>query len=69
MRAILVDWIMQVCSEFEFQRVTFHLSINIVDKYLNHTDITKERFHLLGTTALFIAHKIEEVDVLQIRMF
>jgi len=30
-RAILVDWVMEVCSEFLLQRKTFHLAVMYID--------------------------------------
>jgi len=35
MRSILLDWLMEVCREFEMQRETFHLTVNIVDRFLS----------------------------------
>ena len=35
MRAILIDWMMEVCSDYLFKRETFHLSVNFVDRYLS----------------------------------
>lgn len=34
MRAILIDWMMEVSSEFTLKRETFHLSVRYVDFYL-----------------------------------
>jgi len=30
-RAILVDWVMEVCSEFLLQRRTYHLAVTFID--------------------------------------
>jgi hypothetical protein len=30
-RAILIDWVMEVCSEFLLQRKTFHLAVTYID--------------------------------------
>ena len=34
MRSILLDWMMQVCQELGFLRLTFHLSVDILDRFL-----------------------------------
>jgi cyclin A len=34
MRSILLDWMMEVSSEFAMKRETFHYSVNYVDRYL-----------------------------------
>ena len=35
MRAILVDWMMEVCAEYQLKRDTFHLSVQLLDRYLS----------------------------------
>ena len=34
MRAILMDWMQQVCMEHMFKRETYHLACYYVDRYL-----------------------------------
>jgi hypothetical protein len=34
-RAVLLDWLMELCSEFRFTRATFHLSVNICDRFMS----------------------------------
>lgn len=34
MRAILVDWMNEVCSAFRLKRETFHYAIHYLDRYL-----------------------------------
>lgn len=62
MRAILLDWIQEVCSDYLFKRETFHYAINYVDRYLSsvfHIDLRE--LQLVGLSALFLAAKMEEV--------
>ena len=62
MRAILVDWITEVCTEYSFKRETFYLAINFLDRYLDSTTgIKKCKLQLIGGTVLFVAAKLEEV--------
>lgn len=62
MRSILLDWIMEVCREFEMQRETFHLTVNLVDRFLSCvSEVHKNRLQLVGVAALFVASKVEEV--------
>jgi hypothetical protein len=62
MRAILLDWMMEVWNEFTLKRETFHYSLNYVDRFLSaHANIKKEELQLIGVTALFLAAKMEEV--------
>jgi len=61
-RSILIDWCMEVCSEFLLQRRTFHLSVNIIDMYLSQTLSIKEGdLQLLAVTSLYMASKYEEI--------
>lgn len=62
MRAILVDWMMEVCSEYTLKRETFHYAVNYVDRFLSiHPNVLKEELQLIGVSSMFIAAKIEEV--------
>ncbi|KAM3142797.1 hypothetical protein pb186bvf_005181 [Paramecium bursaria] len=61
MRAILLDWMMEVSSEFLMKRETYHLAVMYVDKYLSKLTILKSELQLLGVTSMFIASKMEEV--------
>jgi hypothetical protein len=62
MRAILLDWMSEVCSDYLFKRETFHIALNYVDRYLSSkADIEKGTLQLVGLTALFLAAKLEEV--------
>jgi hypothetical protein len=63
MRAILFDWMNEVCSDNQFCREAYHYSLCYVDQYLaNGNTVDKSNFQLLGLTCLFIACKMEEVD-------
>lgn len=62
MRAILLDWLTEVCEVYKLHRETYYLALDFVDRYLSiKPDIAKQRLQLVGTTALFIAAKIEEI--------
>ena len=61
MRAVLIDWISAVCDKFTLLPETMHLAVNLVDRFLDHEKVTKQKFQLLGATALVIASKYEEI--------
>ena len=67
MRAILIDWIIEVHFQFKLLPETLFITINIVDRYLSETKIKKEQLQLIGVTALLIACKYEEVLTPEIR--
>jgi len=35
MRTILIDWMIEVCTEFTLKRETFYYALNYVDRYLS----------------------------------
>jgi cyclin E len=60
MRAILLDWMMEVCNEFTLKRETFHLAVNYVDRILSaKANVLKNELQLIGVVSMFIASKIE----------
>ncbi|CAO4362251.1 unnamed protein product [Caenorhabditis nigoni] len=63
MRRVLVDWMMECCHVEKLHRETFHLAVDYVDRFLESTreEVSGENFQLVGTAALFIAAKYEEI--------
>jgi len=62
MRSVLVDWLMEVCREFEMQRESFYLSVAILDRFLSRVhDVHQSRLQLVGVAAVLVAAKIEEI--------
>lgn len=60
MRAILIDWLMEVCQEYLLKRETFHLAVTYVDRFLSKTqNVMKAQLQLVGICALYIASKLE----------
>jgi hypothetical protein len=60
MRAVLLDWMMEVSAEFGLKRETFHLAVWYVDRFLSlQSCVKKEDFQLVGLVAMFIAAKAE----------
>ena len=61
MRAVLVDWLVEVHQRFELEPQTLYLTVNYVDRYLAQVPVVIQRFQLVGVTALLIASKFEEI--------
>ncbi len=62
MRAILIDWMTQVCSDHLFKRETLYYSVNYLDRYLSiNKNVKKEFFQLIGITSVYLAAKMEEI--------
>lgn len=63
MRAILVDWLIEVHMKFELMDETLFLTINIIDRYLSRQKVIRKHLQLVGVTAMLLACKYEEVSV------
>lgn len=61
MRAILVDWLIEVHYKYKLQQETLFITIRIIDRYLEAVQVSKSRLQLVGVTALLIASKYEEI--------
>jgi len=62
MRAILLDWLIEVCEVYRQHRETFYLAVDFIDRFLGSAPaVPKNRLQLIGVTCLFIASKIEEI--------
>lgn len=62
MRAILLDWLIEVCEVYKLHRETFYLAVDYLDRYLSsNIKISKTRLQLIGITCLFVASKVEEI--------
>lgn len=61
MRAILMDWLVQVHFRFALLPETLFLCVNLVDRFLSKKVVSVGKLQLAGATAIFIAAKYEEI--------
>ncbi|XP_059207424.1 cyclin-A1 isoform X2 [Centropristis striata] len=62
MRVILVDWLVEVVVEYKLRTETLHLAVNYLDRFLSCTaNVKRGKLQLIGTAALLIAAKYEEI--------
>ncbi|CAE8638503.1 unnamed protein product, partial [Polarella glacialis] len=59
MRAILVDWLVEVHMKYKLKTETLFMAVNLVDRYLVQRQLTRKRLQLCGVTAMLIAAKFE----------
>lgn len=69
MRAILVDWLIDVHLKFKLMPETIYLAISYIDRFLHDTQITSDDLQLVGITAMLIASKYQEIWAPEIRDF
>ncbi|XP_057436644.1 G2/mitotic-specific cyclin-2-like [Lotus japonicus] len=63
MRAILMDWLIEVHYKFELLEETLFLTVNLIDRFLACQTVIRKKLQLVGVTAMLIACKYEEVSV------
>lgn len=69
MRAILVDWLIDVHLKFKLLPETFYLTVNIIDRYLGSAPVTRQKLQLVGVAAMLIASKYEEIYPPEVKDF
>ncbi|XP_021122137.1 cyclin-A1 isoform X3 [Heterocephalus glaber] len=61
MRTILVDWLVEVGEEYKFQAETLYLAVNFLDRFLSCMSVLRGKLQLVGTAAILLASKYEEI--------
>lgn len=69
MRAILIDWLVEVHLKFKLVQETLFLTVNLIDRFLEKKNIMRNRLQLVGVTSMLIACKYEEIYAPEIRDF
>uniref|UniRef100_A0A182SIT3 Uncharacterized protein n=1 Tax=Anopheles maculatus TaxID=74869 RepID=A0A182SIT3_9DIPT len=60
MRALLVDWMIEIQETFELNHETLYLAVKILDTYLSRVTIGHEVLQLVGIAGMLIASKYDE---------
>lgn len=60
MRALVVNWMVEVQENFELNHETLYLGVKLVDLYLSKVRITKNKLQLIACASLFVAAKYDE---------
>ncbi|XAR55550.1 hypothetical protein NMG60_11035651 [Bertholletia excelsa] len=69
MRAILIDWLVEVAEEYRLVPDTLYLTVNYIDRYLSGNVMDRQRLQLLGVACMMIAAKYEEICAPQVEEF
>lgn len=67
MRAILIDWLVEVHMKFRLVPETLFLCVSIIDRYCSRVDVLRSKLQLIGVTALLVACKHEEIYPPEVR--
>ncbi|XWS17014.1 hypothetical protein CRYUN_Cryun33cG0031300 [Craigia yunnanensis] len=69
MRGILIDWLVEVSEEYKLVSDTLYLTVSLIDRFLSHNFIEKQRLQLLGVACMLIASKYEEICAPRVEEF
>lgn len=69
MRAILIDWLIEVHLKFKLLPETLFLTVNLIDRFLEKAIIQRTKLQLVGVTSMLIASKYEEIYAPEVRDF
>ncbi|KAF7212145.1 G2/mitotic-specific cyclin-B2 isoform X2 [Nothobranchius furzeri] len=61
MRALLIDWLVQVHSRFQLLQETLYLTVAILDRFLQVQPVSRRKLQLVGVTSMLLACKYEEM--------
>ncbi|KAL0615284.1 Cyclin-A1, partial [Plecturocebus cupreus] len=61
MRTILVDWLVEVGEEYKLRAETLYLAVNFLDRFLSCMSVLRGKLQLVGTGAILLASKYEEI--------
>ncbi|KAK6939659.1 Cyclin, C-terminal domain [Dillenia turbinata] len=62
MRAILVDWLVEVAEEYKLVSDTLYLAMTYIDRFLSMNPLSRKMLQLLGVSSMLIASKYEEIS-------
>ncbi|CAI5773057.1 cyclin-A1 isoform X1 [Podarcis lilfordi] len=69
MRAILVDWLVEVGEEYKLRTETVYLAVNYLDRFLSCMSVLRGKLQLVGTAAVLLAAKYEEIYPPEVKEF
>ena len=70
LRAKMIDWMIEVLTNFKCRELTFFLAAKIMDRYCYSTKSSKKisDLHTMGVTSMFIASKYEDIYPLRMQI-
>lgn len=70
LRARMIDWMIEVLTNFKCDDQTFFLAVGLMDRYFKNKPETREisDLHIIGVTCMFIASKYEDIYPLKMKM-
>ncbi|GMR42132.1 hypothetical protein PMAYCL1PPCAC_12327 [Pristionchus mayeri] len=69
MRRVLIDWLHDVMVEYDMESETLHLTASLIDRLLMMCSVSRPNVQLVGTAALMIASKYEQIHPPELKEF
>lgn len=66
MRAILVDWMVEVAQEYKLHTETLFQAVGLTDRFLSLRKVPRNQLQLVGVSCMLIASKYEEIYTPQV---
>lgn len=60
-RSTMIDWLIKTHYNLKLLPETLFLTVNVIDRFFSHTQISKREVQLVGVAALLIVAKYEEI--------
>jgi hypothetical protein len=69
LRARMIDWMIEVLTNFKCDDQTFFLAVSLMDRYFKGCNEIKQicDLHLIGVTCMFVASKFEDIYPLKMK--
>lgn len=69
LRARMIDWMIEVLTNFRCDDQTFFLAVSLMDRYFKYCKTRKEvsDLHIIGVSSMFIASKFEDIYPLKMK--
>lgn len=70
LRARMIDWMIEVLTNFKCDDQTFFLAVSLLDRYFKGKQEIREvsDLHIIGVTTMFISSKYEDIYPLKMKM-
>ena len=69
MRAILIDWLVEVADEYNLRLQTLYLTVSYVDRFLSKMSVLRNKLQLVGAASMLVAAKFEEIHPPEVEEF
>ena len=59
-RAILIDWLIDVHLKYKMVLQTMFISVNLIDRQISKNETCREKYQLIGVAAMFMSSNMKK---------